>query len=269
MENRSYFAIIPANVRYDKEISANAKLLYGEVTALCNEKGYCWASNEYFSKLYGVEKRTISRWVSELTSKGYLQIRILYKSTGEVEKRILTLPQLVFPQIQQNQEVSEITQNQEKDEFDKLVNKWCDYKADKGKKVNNSTKQELKEKLKHISQSKVPVAQKIIEKAIASNWNNFFELCESDKKALKKEEHEKYLQQENEQKQAEKQKINNEKEEQMKMKEAICDKSSAIAYLKKYCKAPARFLVRSRLFQQLHEDFNVTINDVLGEVVND
>ena len=89
MDNfKGYYAIIPANVRYDKDLPANAKLLYGEITALCNEKGYCWASNEYFAELYGVEKRTITRWVTSLTKKGYIRTEFAYREgTKEVEQR--------------------------------------------------------------------------------------------------------------------------------------------------------------------------------------
>lgn len=69
-QQRSYYAIIPANVRYDKDLAPNAKLLYGEITALCNEKGYCWATNQYFAELYNVSDRTIKNWISQLTDKG-------------------------------------------------------------------------------------------------------------------------------------------------------------------------------------------------------
>jgi hypothetical protein len=70
-EKKSYFAVIPANVRYDKELPPNAKLLYGEITALCNSEGYCWASNKYFSELYEVSNTSVSKWVKALCERGY------------------------------------------------------------------------------------------------------------------------------------------------------------------------------------------------------
>lgn len=72
----NYFAIIPASVRYDKTLPPNAKLMYGEITALANEKGYCWAGNEYFANLYDVAPETISRWVSKLQKSGHIVIEI-------------------------------------------------------------------------------------------------------------------------------------------------------------------------------------------------
>lgn len=62
----SFYAIIPANVRYCKDLEPNAKLLYGEITALCQKEGYCWASNAYFAELYDVDERTIRRWIESL-----------------------------------------------------------------------------------------------------------------------------------------------------------------------------------------------------------
>lgn len=62
----SFYAIIPAFIRYNEKLSPNEKLLYGEITALCNQRGYCFASNSYFAKLYKVHKNTVSRWISSL-----------------------------------------------------------------------------------------------------------------------------------------------------------------------------------------------------------
>ncbi len=87
-EKKSYFAIIPANVRYDDDLSANAKLLYGEITALCNEKGYCWASNDYFSQLYGKSTRTIRRWIGDLINKDYIKSEI---SKEDGNKRLISV----------------------------------------------------------------------------------------------------------------------------------------------------------------------------------
>ncbi len=92
---KSYYAVIPANVRYDKNLPANAKLLYGEVTALCNQSGICWADNGYFANLYDVDDRTIQRWVSALVDKGYLYRNIRYGDDGKTTvQRCLSLVEI-------------------------------------------------------------------------------------------------------------------------------------------------------------------------------
>lgn len=91
---KNYYAIIPANVRYDEELKPNAKLLYGEITALSNEKGYCWASNGYFSKLYRVSRETVSRWIGDLENKGYITTQLIYRENSREikERRIYIAP---------------------------------------------------------------------------------------------------------------------------------------------------------------------------------
>ena len=88
----NYYSILTASVRYDKDLTPNAKLLYSEITALSNKKGICWASNSYFSDLYSVSKITISRWVSHLAKKGFITVKMQYiPNTKQVDKRIISL----------------------------------------------------------------------------------------------------------------------------------------------------------------------------------
>ena len=91
-ENPNYYAIIPAEVRYDKDLSSTAKLLYAEITSLCSKSGECWATNEYFSNLYSTSERTISRLLKLLKDKNYISIELIYKSKSkEIEKRAIKL----------------------------------------------------------------------------------------------------------------------------------------------------------------------------------
>ena len=50
------------------------RLLYSEITALSNKHGYCTAGNGYFSELYEVATATVSRWISNLKSRGYISV---------------------------------------------------------------------------------------------------------------------------------------------------------------------------------------------------
>lgn len=80
----AYYANIPATVRYDQTLPANAKLLYGEITALCNKEGFCWASNQYFADLYGVANGTISDWVRKLVDAGHITYTITNRNTRQI-----------------------------------------------------------------------------------------------------------------------------------------------------------------------------------------
>ena len=81
----SYISIIPANVRYDKTLKPNEKLMFGEITSLSNKEGYCWATNEYFASLYGVSKFTVSRWINKLVKRGYVNSElIISKKTKDI-----------------------------------------------------------------------------------------------------------------------------------------------------------------------------------------
>tara|TARA_R100001460_G_scaffold23205_6_gene46885 strand:+ start:546 stop:1025 length:480 start_codon:yes stop_codon:yes gene_type:complete len=97
-EKPTYYATIPANVRYSS-LKPNAKLLYGEITALSNKLGYCYASNNYFAKLYGVSKNTVSRWLSDLTKLGFITIEIQRNKNKEITKRIIGIDKNVVTPI--------------------------------------------------------------------------------------------------------------------------------------------------------------------------
>ena len=117
---QGYYAIIPANVRYDKDISPNAKLLYGEITALCNQKGFCWASNQYFSNLYGVSDRTIRTLIKQLQDKKYIKVelkdntkRLIYIDFTTQEKNFLPPRKKTSTPLEENFHHNNIKNNKE------------------------------------------------------------------------------------------------------------------------------------------------------------
>ena len=69
-----YWAVLPAAVRYHPDLPASAKLLYAEISSLTDARGYCFASNGYFMKLYGLSMRTITRLLQALEDAGLVRI---------------------------------------------------------------------------------------------------------------------------------------------------------------------------------------------------
>lgn len=210
-EMRSYYAIIPANVRYDDELPANAKLLYGEITALCNEKGYCWAGNEYFAKLYNVSKTSISKWVSALIARGYISSEIIYKEgTKQILNRylrIVTYPieeKLNTPieeKLKENNTyINNTINNKERKKettYDTVINenvkdaeiKELIYEFIKMRKLKKKplTDRALKIQINrlHKLSSDINIQKQIIEKSIVKNWDEFYPLSNEVKGDVK------------------------------------------------------------------------------------
>lgn len=83
----SYYSVIPATIRYDNRLKANEKLLYGEITALSNKNGYCYAQNKYFAKLYNVTIHTVSQWISHLEKLEYIYLELIRDEKKQIKER--------------------------------------------------------------------------------------------------------------------------------------------------------------------------------------
>jgi len=90
MERPGYYGILPASIRYDKNLKPMEKIMYSELTALSNKNGYCNATNSYFAELYEVSKNTVSLWISDLEKAGYIKTKLIYEAGTKIikERRI-------------------------------------------------------------------------------------------------------------------------------------------------------------------------------------
>lgn len=82
----NYYAILPANIRYDKNLNSTEKLLYAEITSLCDREGYCWASNTHFAEMLDKLPTYISQVISKLSNKGYIKVEVERSSKGTFRK---------------------------------------------------------------------------------------------------------------------------------------------------------------------------------------
>ena len=96
----NYYAVIPATIRYSKDLKPAEKILYGEITALTNAKGYCYASNRYFANLYNVTLHTVSQWISHLEKLQFITIEMIRDNNKVITERRIYINDI--PYIQKN-----------------------------------------------------------------------------------------------------------------------------------------------------------------------
>lgn len=133
MDNPNYFAVITADVRYNKNLKGNEKLMFGEITALSNKNGYCTAHNQYFADLFGCHKNTISDYISNLRREGLVKVELIYDDKTVIERRIypstkslIPINQMTDTPISQTTEVNNTSINNKKEEERKTENRKSD-----------------------------------------------------------------------------------------------------------------------------------------------
>lgn len=82
-----YTAVLPPRVRYDEKLSPAAKLLFCEVMAMTDVKGFCWATNRYLAGLLRITKVHVGRLLNDLGDRGYIVSEVIRSETGEVKER--------------------------------------------------------------------------------------------------------------------------------------------------------------------------------------
>ena len=82
--------ILPISILGDSNLTPLERLLLISILSLCKQKGYCWATNEYFAKLFNVRKQTISKSISSLSKNNYIELKF-DNSEKNSSKRIIKI----------------------------------------------------------------------------------------------------------------------------------------------------------------------------------
>jgi hypothetical protein len=87
MNKTESFSILHRSIKYDKRLKPSVKIFYSDLLSYSNRRGYCSATNGHFAELYDVSPVTVSRWVKELKSLGFIKSEIEYVK-GDVKSTV-------------------------------------------------------------------------------------------------------------------------------------------------------------------------------------
>ena len=82
---------IPKEIWLNENLNIQEKVFIAEIDSLDNDDG-CFASNEYFSKFFGLSKNRCSEIIKSLEKKGLITISYIYKENSKaIDKRVIKL----------------------------------------------------------------------------------------------------------------------------------------------------------------------------------
>lgn len=196
-EKPNYYAIIPANVRYNENLNSSEKLFYSEITCLTQKTGECWASNNYFSQLYNVRPSSISNWVKKLENENLIEVEYIKKGK-EIQKRIIRLRGIqnidyLFNISQQgiqnieegysknrkenNTSINNINNNNTRYyDDDELNDLFCEYLKQRKKMKAINSERAIRGLLNKLENYSIGDKKKMIEEAIINSWKSIYPL---------------------------------------------------------------------------------------------
>jgi len=95
---RNWYAVLTADVLYDRNLTDTQKILYAVISNLCDENGECYPSNGYLANIMNSSEETIRRHLQALEGKGYVYRHmrvnnVLRQRYLQIHKFVDTTPQ--------------------------------------------------------------------------------------------------------------------------------------------------------------------------------
>lgn len=78
---------MPSEILINNKLSDKEKIILSMIIYLSKDKGYCFATNNYFAEELGVHPKTVSNWISDLRDKNYLKVEIVRKENKKIIQR--------------------------------------------------------------------------------------------------------------------------------------------------------------------------------------
>jgi len=75
LEDGGFYAVVPDYIYTNPLLTNKAKIIYADITALTNECGYCYATNERLAKQNNCTTRTVQNAIEQLEFYGFIEVK--------------------------------------------------------------------------------------------------------------------------------------------------------------------------------------------------
>ena len=87
---------IPSEILFNKDLTDREKMLLSIILSLSRKSNFCYAGNEYISDIFNVSAGTISRDISSLRNKKYIDEIFNDKAKNSKKRKIIPIKENIF-----------------------------------------------------------------------------------------------------------------------------------------------------------------------------